>query len=439
MHVSERKNSRESGTGPKQDGHGEVKTPSSVTAKDGFPATQSSEPAPAPAQSPRNAGHCGSYGPFRGNPVTGNGPEGKKLFFWFFLGMLGFSFYLLFTLMHPFLHSIILACVFTAISFPFYRKCLSLTGGRRIPAALIVLLVIALLVGVLIAVFVAGLVPQAKTSIAAVNKWLGSAHLGDTLTTHIEPLLKSVQEHFPELQLSLQDIRDEVTGFSTRMGQYVISQASSLVGNTLMFFAHSLLILLIMFFLFIDGEALLRRMAYLFPMKQEQTEVVIESLRRMSRAVLVGGFSVAVLQGIAGGIGLAIVGIPALFWGSVMVFAALVPVVGTGLVWVPAVIFLLIMGEWKSAIFLSVWCGIGVTSIDSILRPLLMRGGARVPLLFLFMAILGGVNVFGMLGLLYGPMILGLVAVMIDIYAEEFQDVLIGSSRRHEAPGNDGV
>lgn len=374
----------------------------------------------------------GAFGPFRGRELAGAQSEGKKLFFWFFLGVLAFSFYLLYILMEPFVHSIILACVFTAISFPFYRKCLALTSGRRIPAALIVLLVIALLVTVLIAVFVAGLVPQTKSSITAVNKWLGGAHLSDTLNTYLEPLLNSIQQHFPELQLSMQDIREEITGFSTRMGQYVIGRASSLVGNTLMFFGHSLLILLIMFFLFIDGESLLSRMAYLFPMKQEQTAVVIESLRRMSRAVLVGGFSVAVLQGIAGGIGLAIVGIPPLFWGSVMAFAALVPVFGTGLVWVPSVIYLLIMSEVQSAIFLAIWCGLGVTSIDSFLRPVLMRGGARVPLLFLFMAILGGVNVFGMLGLLYGPMILGLVAVMIDIYAEEYNDVLVSRSRRVE-------
>lgn len=374
----------------------------------------------------------GVFGPFHGKETTGKQPEGKKLFFWFFLAMLAFSFYLLYFVMEPFVHSIILACVFTAISFPLYRKCLALTGDRRIPAALIVLLVIAVLVAVLIAVFVAGLVPEAKSSIAAVNKWLGGAHLGETLNTHIEPLLNTIQEHFPELQISLQDIREEITGFSTRMGQYVVSRVSSLVGNTVTFFAHSLLILLIMFFLFIDGESLLSRMAYLFPMKQEQTEVVIESLRRMSRAVLVGGFSVAVLQGIAGGLGLAIVGIPPLFWGSVMAFAALVPVFGTGLVWVPSVIYLLIMDETKSAVFLAIWCGIGVTSIDSFLRPILMRGGAKVPLLFLFMSILGGVNVFGMLGLLYGPMILGLVAVMIDIYAEEYNDVLNSRLRRIE-------
>lgn len=205
-----------------------------------------------------------------------------------------------------------------------------------------------------------------------------------------------------------------------------------------MFFGHLMLVLLIMFFLLIDGEALVGRMSYLFPMKSEQTAVVIDSLRRMSKAVLVGGFSVAVLQGIVGGIGLAIVGIPALFWGTVMVFAALVPVVGTGLVWGPAVVFLFFSGDWKSALFLALWCGVGVTSIDSILRPFLLRGGGKVPVLFLFMSILAGINVFGMLGLLYGPMILGLVAVMLNIYAEEYQDILQNRARKKAEDASDG-
>jgi predicted PurR-regulated permease PerM len=351
-------------------------------------------------------------------------PEGRRLFLWFFLAMLLFSLYLLFSLLHPFLHSIILACVFTAICHPLYQNCLILTGNRRVPAALIVLFGIALLLTVLIVVFVAGLIPQAKTTIAAVNQWLGGAHLGETLNTYIEPLLQTIQEHFPEFEISIKDIHDNLTTLSTRAGQHLLGYAYSFVGNTLLFFAHTLLVLLIMFFLFIDGGSLVDRMSYLFPMKAEQTAVMIESLRRMSRAVLVGGFSVAVLQGIVGGIGLALVGIPALFWGAVMAFAALVPVVGTGLVWGPAVIFLLIMGRWQSALFLALWCGVGVTSIDSFLRPYLLRGGAKVPVLFLFMAILGGVNVFGMLGILYGPMILGLVAVMLDIYAEEYHDIL---------------
>ncbi|MDL2317360.1 AI-2E family transporter [Desulfovibrio sp. OttesenSCG-928-A18] len=367
--------------------------------------------------------------------MPGDGVAGfdrHKLFPWFFLVMLLFSLYLLYYLMQPFLHSIILACVFTAISFPFYRHCLTLTGNRRVPAALIVLLLITLLVALLIFIFVSGLIPQAKTTIPEVNQWLAGSHLVETLNTHLRPLITSLQTHFPELELSVDDIRADIIAMGRSAGQYLLGSATSLVGNTLLFFAHLLLILLIMFFLFIDGESHIRRLSYLFPMKPEQTAVVIESLRRMARAVLVGGFCVAVLQGIAGGIGFALVGIPPLFWGSIMVFAALVPVVGTGLVWVPAVIYLLIMNDWKSALFLAIWCGVGVTSIDSILRPLLMRDGAKVPILFIFMSILGGVNVFGMLGLLYGPLILGLVAVMVNIYAEEYKEVLQNRDRPKE-------
>lgn len=350
--------------------------------------------------------------------------DGNKLFLWFFLAVLLFSIYLLYYLLYPFLDCLILACVFTTICQPIYKFCLRLTRGHRVLAALILMLGICLVIALLITFFVAGLIPQARTSIAAVNQWLGGTHLGEALSTHIEPLLVWIQTHFPEMEISLMDIRTNLTMLSSRAGQYLLSSASSLLSNTLLFFANLALTLLVMFFLFLDGPVLVRRLAYLLPMRQEQTGVVIDSLRRVSRAVMVGGFCVALLQGVVGGVGLAIVGIPALFWGTVMVFAAFVPVLGTGLVWGPAVIFLFIMNEWKSALFLLIWCGVLVTSIDSFLRPLLMRDSARLPVVFLFLSILGGINVFGVLGLLYGPMIMGLVAVMLDLYAEEYQTVL---------------
>ena len=396
------------------------------SAPGGEAAFSAKDAAGAPAP-----GSCPTADPARwdGGGMAGDQPEGRKLFLWFFLALLLFSLWLLYVLLEPFLHSIILSCVFTAISLPFYKRCLKFTGGRRLPAALIVIFCITFLVVVPICFFVAGLIPQAGASIAAVNQWLASAHLGDTLNEYIQPLLQMLHNHFPDIDISLNDIRGNILAMSRNAGQYLLGSATAMLGNTLMFFGHLLLILLFIFFLLLEGEALARRLSYLFPMKPEQTDVVMENLRRMSRAVLVGGFCVAALQGIVGGIGFAIVGIPGLFWGTVMVFAALVPVVGTGLVWVPAVIVLLIMKEWQHAVFLLIWCGVLVTSIDSILRPLLMRGGAKVPVIFIFVSILGGVNVFGMLGLLYGPMILGLVSVMLNIYAEEYQHILQSRNR----------
>jgi predicted PurR-regulated permease PerM len=351
-------------------------------------------------------------------------PDGRRLFFRFFIVLLLFSLYLLFYLVQPFLHSIILACAFTAISYPVYRRCLALTGGRRAPAALIVLSCITLVLAALIWIFVAGLIPQARSSISAVTAWLAGADWSLTPGGRLEPLLEYMRTYLPEYTFDVDDLRQNMAGLSREAGQIILHYASSLLGNALMFFGYLLLTLLIMFFLFIDGEALVARLSYLLPLKPARTQVVMESLRRVSRSVLVGGVAVAVLQGVVGGIGLAVVGIPALFWGAVMVFAAFVPVVGTGLVWAPALVYLALAGEWKSAVFLGLWCGILVTGIDSILRPIILRGGARVPLLFIFMAILGGVHAFGVPGLLYGPMILGLVAAMLDMYAEEFRDVL---------------
>ncbi len=363
---------------------------------------------------------------------AGEEPNGTKLFLWFFLGLLSFSFFLLYGMLRPFIDTIILACVITAIAYPFYNKCVNFLGGRKVPAAIVVLLVMLFLVILPIFIFVSGLVPQAAQSIAAVNSWLAEGHLTDTINESLGPVLTWIQQKFPQVDLEALEIRGSILEASRNIGKTLISTGTHLLGNTLLFFAHLLLIMLIMFFLLIDGAGMVQRLAYLCPLKPEQTRGIIESMRRMSRAVLMGGFCVAAIQGIVGGLGLAFVGIPALFWGTVMAFAALVPVVGTGLVWIPAAGFLLLMGEWKSALFLAIWCGVGVSSIDSFLRPIMMRGGAKVPILFLFLSILGGVNAFGMLGLLYGPMILGLVAVMLEIYSEEYKEILQSRIQRIE-------
>jgi predicted PurR-regulated permease PerM len=366
---------------------------------------------------------------------AGEDPAARKIFLWSFLLLLIFALYLLYTLMQPLLNTIILGLIFSAISYPLYRRCLGLTGNRPIPAALLVICCLMFLVILPVSLFIIGLIPQAGQSVADITRWLQTTDLGALLDTALAPVLSLLQEHFPEINLESLEFKQNIVAFSSQMGQYLISSGTYILRNTAMFLGHLCIIFLIMFFALIDGKTWLHRLEYLLPLKPEQTIIVIESLRRTSRAVLVGGFCVAALQGIVGGIGFAIVGIPALFWGTVMIFAALVPVFGTGLVWGPAVLILFLTDEWKSALFLLLWCGIGVTSIDSILRPLLIRDGARVSVLFIFLSILSGIMTFGMLGLLYGPIILGLVTVMIDIYRQEYKSILETRSLRKGQEG----
>lgn len=354
----------------------------------------------------------------------------KKLFLWFFLLLLIFSLYLLYQVLLPFFNSIIVSCIFAAICFPLYRESLRWFKGKRIPAALSVVLALAILVAIPILLFIISLLPQAVKSISSVNQWLSGQDIGSLISLHLDPLLQTLDNYFPELEISSMDIRGGLLAASKTTGQVMVSLGTHFLGNTVQIVLHFLLILMIMFYLLMNGVAIVKRVEYFFPLKPRQTAIIIDNLRRMARAVFLGGLLVAFLQGLFGGIGLSCVGINGMFWGTVMAFAALVPVLGTGLVWVPATIYLVLKGQTSGAIFLALWCGILVSGIDSFLRPYLMKDGAKVPILFLFLAILGGVQAFGMLGLLYGPMILGLVSVMLSIYNEEFHDILSHRNRK---------
>ena len=358
----------------------------------------------------------------RGSAQLGHGSS--RLFLWFFLLALIFSLYLLGVVMEPFMHSFIVASVFAALCFPFYKRCLKWTKGKRYPAAIIVLSALTLGVALPLTFFLIGLIPQASSSISALNQWLTGRHLGELIATYGDPWLIWLDEQIPGANILEMDLRGSLLGLSRNVGQWLLSFGTYFVANTLKLAMHFVLVLVIMFYFFLNGEGLVRQITYLCPLRPEQTANIIESLRRIARSVFVGGLFVATVQGIVGGIGLAIVGIPAMFWGTVMAFAALVPVVGTSLIFGPAMIYLLLIGETGQAIFIVIWCFGVVGSIDTVLRPILLQDGAKVPIVFLFLSILGGVRAYGMLGLLYGPMVLGLVAAMITIYREEYHHIL---------------
>ena len=356
----------------------------------------------------------------------------RAVFLWFFLAVLLFSLYLLFTIFKPFLHSIILSCVFTGLTYPLYLRLLHVTKKPMV-ASLIVLLCLTFLVALPITLMIIGLIPQAASSFSAINNWLADKHLATLLDAYVQPLLLWVHNLFPELDIQSVNIQDSVVSTTRQAGQFMLNAGTYILSNIARFLIHFILILLMMFFLLMDGAGLMSKLQYYAPLKPQQTEGIMDGMRRMAKAVLAGGLAIAVLQGLAGGIAFAIVGLPAMFWGFVMVITAFVPVFGTSLIWIPAAIGLYATGQTGSAIFLAVWGVVVIGSIDNFLRPVLMRGGANVPLLFTFLSILGGINVFGIVGLLYGPMILGLAATMLEIYGEEYQSIL--QTREHTPRG----
>ncbi len=358
------------------------------------------------------------------------GDHSLSLFSICLFALLLFSLYLAYRLAAPFIHSIIMGIVFAALSAPVYMWILRHMGNRRVPAAAITLGLI-LLCGVFpLSVFLKKLLPQAMDSISTISTWL-SRHDAEELlgSPWVKSTLDWVRETLPSASVSQAEIQDALLSISKTASQYLIQGAGAILQNTLTFTMHFILVLLVMFFMLLDGPRLLARLQYLSPLRKRQNEAIVTNLRRVARAVLVGGLLVAVLQGIAGGIGMAIVGMPALFCGALMGVASLVPVLGTGLVWVPVAIWLLATGQTWQGSFVIAWCALLVTNIDTFLRPIFMRNSAGLSTFFLFMSILGGLNVFGMLGIFYGPLILGFAVVMVSLYGEEYHDFLTAQMR----------
>jgi predicted PurR-regulated permease PerM len=142
----------------------------------------------------------------------------------------------------------------------------------------------------------------------------------------------------------------------------------------------------------------------------------------VSQSVLLGGLGTSVAIGVATGIGLWIAGINPLLWGAVAVIASLIPVVGLSLIMLPSLGYLVATGSMNMAIFLLLYWLVVVSSVDNVVRPLFMRGKARMSVVWVFVSIIGGILLFGPLGLLYGPLALSISFVFFAIFLDAQED-----------------
>jgi len=158
----------------------------------------------------------------------------------------------------------------------------------------------------------------------------------------------------------------------------------------------------------------------------------------VTRATIKGTLLIGIIQGTLAGIGFWVAGIDgAAFWGTVMAVLSVVPGIGAALVWVPAVIYLFIVGHSLAATLLLAWCAAGVGTIDNMLRPKLVGKDAKMPDLLILLGTLGGLFFFGPIGFIIGPLVCGLFLTVWDIYGATFKDVLppVYDLQSGKAPG----
>lgn len=356
-------------------------------------------------------------------------PHSNKIFSYFMLFFLVVALIWGFVLVEPFIHTIIISAVLSMIFSPLYLRISARLGERANLAAGVTVVIVVFAIILPTAFLGWGLLTQGLESVQTVTHWMDKADATNFFRDNrLEPYLIWLREKMPFLALDETTIQVKLLQYSRGFAQSMFNTSATMVGNAAKMLLRFFLMVFMVFYFLREGRGMVQKLKYLAPMATHQEDVIIDSLQRVARAVLFGSLLIAMLQGLVGALGLYIVGIQPLFWGTMMGLAALIPVIGTGLVWAPVSAYLYFFVSPGSAVFFLLWNIVLVTSIDTVLRPLLMRKAAQVSPFYIFFAILGGIHAFGALGIFYGPLILSFLMVMLKIYSEEYNEVLTSRS-----------
>ena len=180
-----------------------------------------------------------------------------------------------------------------------------------------------------------------------------------------------------------------------------------------------------MFFFLMDGDKLLHKILYYLPLHDQDERLMLNKFTSVTRATLKGTAVIGILQGGLAGIAFWVVGIPSsVFWGTIMAVLSIIPGIGTALVWGPAVIILAAGGDFLKAGGLGLFCALFIGSIDNLLRPILVGKDTQMHELMIFFGTLGGIFMFGIMGMFIGPIVAALFVTIWEIYGVAFKDIL---------------
>jgi predicted PurR-regulated permease PerM len=307
--------------------------------------------------------------------------------------------------MHSFLITVMMAAIFTAIVYPGYRRVLSWCRGRQKLAAAIYVTLIALLVTIPSIAFVSVLISQGIALSSGAGDLIQEQVKSGELNEQIERLPEGVQKILPRRS----EIMAKVTEITSNVAGFVVGKITDITKSTVNLILHIVLMFYSMYFFLIDGHVLLRDSMEYLPLSKTQRTHLVNRFASVSIASIKSTVVIGVIQGTLGGTGFFVAGIPgAVFWGAVMTVLAMIPGIGTALVWIPAAIFLIIEDRIQATIVFALYFILVVGLIDNVLRPRLVGRESQMHELLVLLSTLGGLMVFGLAGFIIGPVIAAL-------------------------------
>jgi len=335
-----------------------------------------------------------------------------KLDAYFFTALFISVLFVVGVLFYPFLGALALAVVLATLTHPFYRWIRNKVKNRTIAALLTVSVVtLAILLPA------AGLFMLLLEEVQGIMERIASTDFS-TMPSVLEALKLRIEDTYP--LIAEVDFHAMVQMAAQHTGSYAASMVAGMAGLILKLFV----VVIALYYFLKDGKHFVELIIKLSPLTDNEDTRIVEKLRVVTYSLIRGTLVIAFLQGIMVGIGFVLFGVAnPVLWGTVAAVGALIPTVGTGLVTIPAVVYLFVQGEIAAAIGLAAWSALIVGLVDNIIGPKLIGHGAQIHPLFILLSVLGGLAVFGVAGFLLGPLIFGLLIALSEIYQVKIRQI----------------
>lgn len=335
---------------------------------------------------------------------------------YFLLALLLGAAIMAFFIAQPFLTPLALAAVFAVVLQPIYRDVLSVM--RKYPSAAAGLTVIFSIIAIIVPISFIG--AQIAREASAVYTSLTQS--GDGLTA-LNNLAKNLEEtataYIPGAGNFADQLSANISRYAQAALQWIIGHAGAAFSSIASTFLSLFIFLIALFYFLKDGQSLKSELMRMSPLRDTYDQTLFTRLEAAVNSVVRGNLTIALLQGTLTTIGFSIFGVPnAVLWGTVAAIAAMIPGIGTALVFIPTIIYLYFTGNTFGAVGLIIWGALAVGLIDNLLTPRLISHGIQLHPLIVLIAVIGGISFFGAVGIFLGPLVLSFLFTLLSIYSD---------------------
>lgn len=331
--------------------------------------------------------------------------QNEKLQISFFFLFFGLVAALTFFIFMPFLSVLVIAAIIALLLNPIYKRVLALCRNKRSLASILVILIALVFIAVPLSILGVQIFDESKGLYLTLQE--GQAEYVKNVTAFIEQPIRAF----------LPDFKIDTHEYLGKIFDWISGNLGPFVTGTAQVFLNILLVAIALFFFLRDGGHFAKSFMSLSPLDDAYDREIIKRVSATVNSVMRGTLAIALIQGFLVGMGLTIFGVPnATLWGSIAALSALIPGIGTGLIVIPSIVYLIVMDHSGAAIGLAIWGVVVVGLVDNFLLPYFYSRGVKVHPLFVLFSVLGGLILFGPAGFLFGPLVLSLFMSLLYVY-----------------------